>query len=250
VGSDTPFLEVRRVVIKSGARVLQRDLDFEVGRGQILAIVGDSGTGKRALLKSLIGLEAPAEGDVLYDGMGLWTSGEAERRRLMSRIGVSFVGGALLSTKTLLENVSMPLEAHTQLRPRDVRAVARLKLALLGLAGYENHYPAEVDEQGRVCAGIARATALDPDVLFCEKPTAGLDPRVAARVIEAIVHTRDDLGATVVIVSNDLAAVHAADEAVILGLETKTMKARGKPAYLREHADDPDVRAFLTGGLL
>lgn len=250
MGAKAPFLEVRGVVIKSGARVLQRGLDFEVGRGQVLAIVGDSGTGKRGLLKSLVGLEAPAEGDVLYAGVGLWTSGEAERRRLMSRIGVSFVGGALLSTKTLLENVAMPLEAHTALRPRDVGAVARLKLALLGLAGYENHYPAEVDDQARVCAAIARASALDPDVLFCEKPTAGLDPRVAARVIEAILHARDDLGATVVVVSNDQAVVRAADEAVILGLESKTMKAKGKPADLRDHADDPDVRAFLTGGLL
>ena len=240
-------MAVRGLVITSGSRVLQRDLDFEVGAGESLAIVAESGSGRRALFRSLVGLEAPAEGDVFYWGEGLWAASEGERRRMTARAGVLLAGGALLSTKTLLENVALPLEAHTRMSARDVRALAQLKLALHGLAGYESHYPAEVDIQRRVCAGLARATALDPALLFCELPTAGLDPRAAAFVREAIVRARDDMGATVVALSNDLAFVLAADQAVFLGVETKTMRAKGSPALLRDSAADADVRAFLQG---
>ena len=242
-----PILEARGLLITSGSRVLQKDLDFEAARGTLLAIVGEEGSGKRALLRTMIGLERPAEGDVFYDGEPLWAASDADRLRRQAHFGTQLAGGALLSSKTLLENVSLPLEAHSQLASRDVRSVARLKLALMGLAGYESHFPGEVDEQQRIAAALARATALDPDVLFCERPTAGLDPRAARSVTEAILRARDDLGATVVVVSNDVGLVMMADEAVFLGLETRTMKARGRPADLRDHAADPEVRAFLAG---
>jgi phospholipid/cholesterol/gamma-HCH transport system ATP-binding protein len=244
---DAPFLEARNLALTSGSRVLQRELSFDVPRGHVLAIVGDDGAGKRPLLRAMVGLEAPAEGDVFYEGVGLWAAPDAERLRLRARMGVLLAGGALLSTKTLLENVSLPLEVHTALRPRDVRSVARLKLAVMGVAGYENHYPAEVDGYRRISAALARATALDPDVLFCERPTAELDPRAAAFVTDSILRARDHLGATVVVVSNDAAVVLAADDAVFLGMETKTMRARGKPTYLRDHAEDAEVRVFLGG---
>ncbi len=239
-------MEARRLVITSGSRVLQRDLDFEVENGQALAIVAESGSGRRALFRSLVGLEPPAEGDVYLGGQPLWSGSESSRRRLMAQLGVLLSGGALLSTKTLLENVALPMEAHSRLAGRDARALAQLKLALFGLAGYESHYPTEVDLERRVCAGLARATALDPGFLFCEQPTAGLDPRGAAFVRDAIFRARDDLGATVVALSNDLGFVLRADQAVFLGLESKTIKAKGEPAWLRENAD-PDVRAFLAG---
>lgn len=244
---SVPAVEVRGLVITSGSRVLQRDLDFEVDGGRALAIVAESGSGRRALFRSLVGLEAPAEGDVYYGGEALWAASDRDRRRLMAQLGVFLAGGGLLSTKTLLENVALPLEAHTRLSARDVRSLAQLKLALFGLAGYESHYPTEVDIQRRVCAGLARATALDPAVLCCEQPTAGLDPRAAAFVRDAIIRARDDMGATIVVLSNDLAFVLAADEAVFLGVESKTIKAKGSPAFLRDHATDADVRAFLLG---
>ena len=243
----TPFIEVRHLVLTSGSRVLQRDLGFEAARGQVLAIVGEEGSGKRALLRTMIGLERPAEGDVFFEGEALWAASEADRRRRMARLGSQLAGGALLSTKTLLENVALPLEVHSRMPPRDIRSVARLKLALMGLAGYESHFPGEVDEQNRIAAALARATALDPDVLFCERPTAGLDPRAARLVSDSILRARDHLGATVVVVTNDAALVLMADEAIFLGLETRSMKARGKPADLRDHAEAPDVRAFLSG---
>jgi phospholipid/cholesterol/gamma-HCH transport system ATP-binding protein len=243
----TPFVEVRSLLLTSGSRVLQRDLGFEVTRGQVLAIVGEEGSGKGALLRTMIGLERPSEGDIFYEGEALWAAPEADRRRRMARFGSQLAAGALLSTKTLLENVSLPLEVHSHLRAADVRAVAALKLALMGLAGYESHFPGEVDEQNRIAAALARATALDPDVLFCERPTAGLDSRAARVVFDSILRARDHLGATVVVVSNDPVLVMAADEAVFLDLEGRSMKARGKPSELRDHGASPDVRAFLSG---
>jgi phospholipid/cholesterol/gamma-HCH transport system ATP-binding protein len=239
-------LEARGLVITSGSRVLQRDLDFAVGAGRALVVVAESGSGRRALFRSLVGLEEPAEGDVFLGGEALWAASEQDRRRLAGDIGVLLAGGALLSTKTLLENVALPLEAHSRLSGRDARGLAQLKLALYGLAGYESHYPTEVDMQRRICGGLARATALDPAILFCELPTAGLDPKAAAFVRDAILRVRD-LGTTVVAMSNDLPFVLAADEAVFLGVETKTIKAKGHPAALRDHAPDPEVRAFLQG---
>ena len=244
---STPALAVRGLVIMSGSRVLQRDLDFEVESGRVLVIVAESGSGRRALFRTLAGLEAPAQGDVAYFGQGLWSASEGDRRRMLSERGVLLAGGALLSTKTLLENVSLPLEAHTRLSARDVRALAQLKLALYGLAGYESHYPTEVDVQRRVCGGLARASALDPAILFLEQPVAGLDPGAAAVVRDAIFRARDDLGTTIVALSNDLAFVLAADDAVFLGVETKTIKAKGTLAALRDHSTDPEVRAFLQG---
>ena len=242
-----PYLAVKDLQITSGSRVLQHDLNFEAARGALLAIVGEEGSGKRALLRTMVGLEPPAEGDVFYGGEPLWAAAEPDRRRLMSRLGAQFAGGALLSTKTLLENVSLPLELHSHLPTRDVRSVARLKLALVGLAGYENHFPGEIDGQNRIAAALARATALDPDVLFCERPTAGLDARAARLVTESILRQRDRFGATVVVITSDAGLVLAADEAVFLGLESRTLKARGRPADLRDHSADPGVRAFLGG---
>jgi phospholipid/cholesterol/gamma-HCH transport system ATP-binding protein len=244
---EPPVLEVRGLHLASGSRVLQRDLAFAAGRGAVLAIVGEEGCGKRALLRTMIGLEPPAEGDVYYAGEALWAASETDRLRRMAHFGTQLAGGALLSSKTLLENVSLPLEAHSPLGGRDIRSVARLKLAVMGLAGYESHFPGEVDEQQRIAAGLARATALDPDVLFCERPTAGLDPRAARFVTDTILRARDTLGATVILVTNDVGLVMAADEAVFLGLESRTMKAKGRPGDLRDHAADPEIRAFLSG---
>jgi phospholipid/cholesterol/gamma-HCH transport system ATP-binding protein len=242
-----PFIAVRNLLVTSGSRVLQRDLSFEAERGRMLAIVGEEGSGKRALLRTMMGVERPAEGDVFYDGEALWAAPEADRRKRMARFGSQLAGGAMLSTKTLLENVSLPLEAHSHLSARDVRAVARLKLALVGLSGYEGHFPSEVDEQYRILSAIARATALDPDVLFCERPTAGLDLRGAVLVTDSILRARDHLGATVVVTTNDPRVVLAADEAIFLDVGSRTMKAKGRPSDLRDHADVPEVRAFLSG---
>jgi len=243
------LIEVRGMTIKRDESVLQHDINFTVARGQILAIMGETGAGKSRLIRHMVGLEPPAQGEVYYQGDGFWGGPEESRQRLMRRFGVLFAGGALFSTKTLIENVAIGLRLHTALNREDVMAVARLKLALMGLLGYENHYPSEVDESRRTWAGFARATALDPEILFLDEPAALLDPLGARRVDEIIRWFRDDLGATVVLVSNDHETLYSlADEAVFLDSETHTMTARGKPSYLRDHATDPKVRAFLGGG--
>ena len=246
--TEAPLIEVRGLAMKKGPSVVQRGLDFTVCRGQVFAIIGDTGAGKSTLLRHMVGLERPAEGDVFYSGEGFWSGTEEDRERLLTRFGVLFAGGALFSTKTLLENVALKLRLHTSLADEDVLAVARLKLALLGLTGFEHHYPSEVGESRRTWAGLARATALDPEILFFEEPTARLDPLGARRVDDVIRRLRDDLGATVVLVSNDLVSLFAvADEAIFLDSESQTMTARGKPAHLRDHSTDPKVRAFLGG---
>lgn len=247
--TEGPLIEVRGLTIKGEDAVIQRGLNFTVGRGQIFAIMGETGAGKSRLIRHMVGLEPPAEGEVYYQGDGFWSGSEEDRERLMRRFGVLFAGGALFSTKTLIENVAIGLRLHTGLNREDVIAVARLKLALMGLLGYENHYPSEVDEARRTWAGFARATALDPEILFLDEPAARLDPLGARRVDEIIRWFRDDLGATVVLVSNDHETLFSlADEAIFLDSETNTMTARGNPSYLRDHATDPKVRAFLGGG--
>jgi phospholipid/cholesterol/gamma-HCH transport system ATP-binding protein len=247
--TGAPLIEVRGLTLKRGPVVVQHGLDFTVGRGLVFAITGPTGAGKRTLLRHLVGLERPAEGAILHSGESLWSGTERDRERLKTRFGVLFAGGALLSTKTLLENVALKIRLHTGLTEEDVLDVARLKLALMGLAGYEHHYPSEVDASRRAWAGLARATALDPEILFFEEPTARLDPLDARRVDDVVRRLRDDLGATVVLVSSDLASLFAAaDEAIFLDSESKTMTARGNPAYLRDHSPDPKVRAFLSRG--
>jgi phospholipid/cholesterol/gamma-HCH transport system ATP-binding protein len=247
--AEAPLIEVRALTLRRGPAVVQSGLDFTVRRGQVFAIMGATGAGKTALLRHMVGLERPAEGEVLYSGESLWGGTEEDRERLQTGFGVLFAGGALFSTKTLLENVALKLRLHTKLAEEDTLAVARLKLALMGLTGYEHHYPSEVNESRRVWAGLARATALDPQILFFEEPSARLDPLGARRVDDVIRRLRDDLGTTVVLVSNDLAGLFAvADEAIYLDLESKTMTARGNPVHLRDHSPDPKVRAFLGGG--
>jgi phospholipid/cholesterol/gamma-HCH transport system ATP-binding protein len=247
--TEAPLIEVRGLVLARGAAVVPRGLDFTVDRGLVFGITGQTGAGKRTLLRHMVGLDRPAEGEVLYSGEGLWSGTEKDRERLKTRLGVLFAGGALLSTKTLLENVALTLRLHTSLAEEDVLDVARLKLALMGLVGYEHHYPSEVDASRRAWAGLARATALDPEILFLEEPTARLDPLAARRVDDVVRRLRDDLGATVVLVSSDLASLlTVADEAIFLDSGSKTMTARGNPAQLRDHSPDPTVRAFLGGG--
>jgi phospholipid/cholesterol/gamma-HCH transport system ATP-binding protein len=247
--TEAPLIEVRGLSVTRGPFVFQRNLDFGVRRGQVFAITGDAGAGKWTLLRHMVGLDRPVEGEVLFSGESLWGATERDRERLKTRLGVLFAGGALLSTKTLLENVALTLRLHTGLAGEDVLDVARLKLAVMGLSGYEHHYPSEVDASLRAWAGLARATALDPETLFLEEPTARLDPLAARRVDDVVRRLRDDLGATVVLVSSDLASLFSvADEAIFLDSESKTMTARGNPAYLRDHSPDPKVRAFLGRG--
>ena len=247
---DSPArIEVRGLTISVEGQVVQRGLDFEVAAGQIFAVIGDGGSGRSLLLRNMAGLHRPAAGEVLYDGESFWGGSEQDRDRLKHRFGILFQGAVLISEMTLLENVAVKLRLNTTLSDREADEVAALKLAIMGLRGHEKHYPSQVSVGMRMRAALARAMALDPDILFFDDPSALLDPLHSRRVDDIILGLRDATGATIVLVSHDLPSIFAlADDALFLDGEKKTMIARGRPEELRDHCPDPKVRAFLGRG--
>ncbi|PLX48573.1 MAG: polyamine ABC transporter ATP-binding protein [Desulfobulbaceae bacterium] len=242
-------IAVRDLTMAFGSFVVQRDLTFTVNRGDIFVIMGGSGCGKSTLLRHLVGLRRPEKGQVLYGGHSLWQTGEAQRHELMQKIGILYQGGALWSSMTLAENVALALEVYTDLSAAEIKDLAGLKLALVGLAGFEEYYPYEISGGMRKRAALARALALDPEILFFDEPSAGLDPVSARLLDDLIVELRDSLGATIVMVSHELASIFAiGSNSVFLDTESKTMIAAGDPHQLLAHSDDARVRAFLTRG--
>lgn len=247
--ASTPPLSARNLTLAYGERVIQRDLTFEVKQGDIFVIMGGSGCGKSTLLRHLVGLQAPRLGQVFYGKTSFWETGTAERERLLRRIGILYQGGALWSSMTLAENVAVPLEAYSGLPAHDIEEIVSLKLALVGLAGFEEYYPSEISGGMRKRAGLARAMALDPEILFFDEPSAGLDPVSAKRLDDLILELRDHLGATVVVVTHELASIFAiGSHSIFLDAETKTMIAQGAPAELLAHCDDARVQRFLRRG--
>ena len=244
-----PEITVKNLDMGYGSFVLMWDLNFTVNRGDIFIIMGGSGCGKSTLLKILIGLKEPLRGQVLYGGTDFWEVDPGERERIMKRFGILYQQGALWSSMTLAENVALPLEQYTELRPGQIREIVSLKLALVGLAGFEEFYPSEISGGMRKRAGLARAMALDPDILFFDEPSAGLDPISSRLLDDLILELRNSLGSTVVIVTHELASIFAiANNSIYLDVETRTMTASGDPKKLLAESKDPTVRKFLTRG--
>ncbi len=242
-------IEIRDLTMAFGSFVLMRNINAQIRHGEIFIIMGGSGCGKSTLLRHMIGLKAPAQGDVFYEGVPFWESSDEARQQKLRSFGVLFQGGALWSSMTLAENIGLVLGEYTSLSPTEIRDIARLKLALVGLKGFEDYYPAEIS--GGMCkrAGLARALALDPDVLFFDEPSAGLDPISSRHLDELILQLRDSLGATFVVVTHELASIFTiADNSVFLDPTTRTMRAQGNPRDLRKNSPDPAVREFLTRG--
>jgi phospholipid/cholesterol/gamma-HCH transport system ATP-binding protein len=239
----------RDLELAYGERVIQRDLNFTVRRGDIFIVMGGSGCGKSTLLRHMIGLMAPARGEILYDDVSLWQAAPEERERLMRRFGVLYQSGALWSSMTLAENVALPLAEYTEIDPGELREVVGLKLALVGLGGFEDYYPSEISGGMRKRAALARAMALDPDILFFDEPSAGLDPISSRHLDDLIRELRDSLGATVVVVTHELASIFAiGTNSIFLDADSRTMIASGDPHRLLEDSDDPRVQSFLTRG--
>jgi phospholipid/cholesterol/gamma-HCH transport system ATP-binding protein len=248
-GPEVPRIAVTDLTLAYGSSVIQRDLTFAVRRGEIFIIMGGSGCGKSTLLRGLIGLLPPARGDVRYDGRSFCTAAPEERERMMRRFGVLYQKGALWTSMTLAENVALPLQEFTDLTAAQIREVVALKLALVGLAGFEDFDPSELSGGMQKRAGLARAMALDPDILFFDEPSAGLDPVSSKLLDDLILELRDSLGATVVAVSHELPSIFAiGDNAVFLDGETGTMIAQGNPRALLAESTDPMVHEFLTRG--
>jgi len=242
-------IEIRNLTMAYGSFVVMRDLGFSIPPGEVFVIMGGSGCGKSTLMRHMIGLKPPAKGQVLYDGVSFWDSDLEERAGMMRRFGVLYQGGALWSSMTLAENVALPLQQYTALTAGSIREIVSLKLALVGLAGFEDYFPAEISGGMRKRAGLARAMALDPDVLFFDEPSAGLDPISARLLDDLILELRDSLGTTIIVVTHELASIFAiADNSVFLDVDTKTQIALGNPSTLRAESPDPKVRKFLTRG--
>jgi phospholipid/cholesterol/gamma-HCH transport system ATP-binding protein len=244
-------ITVRDLTMAYGSFIIQHDLNFVIERGEIFIIMGGSGCGKSTLMRHMIGLMKPVSGEVLYDGQDFWKLDRDKREQMLRRMGVLYQSGALWSSMTLAENVGLILEEYTDFNEHDIRENASYKRALVGLAGFEDFYPSEISGGMRKRAGLARAMALDPDILFFDEPSAGLDPISSHRLDDLILELRDSLGATFVVVTHELASIFAiADNSVFLDPETKTMIASGDPKKLLAESSDPKVQEFLKRGVL
>jgi len=247
--SDDIKIEIKDLTMAYGSFVVMRDINAQIKHGSVFVIMGGSGCGKSTLLRHMIGMIRPAKGDVFYDGRSFWSGDDDTRQAMLRKFGVLFQGGALWSSMTLAENVALPLAEYTDLPTSEIDSIVRLKLALVGLKGFEDFYPAEISGGMSKRAGLARAMALDPEILFFDEPSAGLDPISSRNLDELILELRDSLGATVVVVTHELQSIFAiADDSIFLDAGTRTMRAHGNPNELLAHSADPIVQAFLTRG--
>jgi phospholipid/cholesterol/gamma-HCH transport system ATP-binding protein len=246
---DRPaHIEVSNLSMAYGDFVVQRGIDFRVRQGDVFVIMGGNGCGKTTLMRALIGLQRPAAGRVRYAGEDFWSAAEEDRERMKRRLGILFQGGALWSSLTLAENVALPLAEYTDLPPGRVAEIVSFKLALVGLAGFEDFYPSELSGGMKKRAGLARAMALDPDILIIDEPSSGLDPLTARRLDDLILELRDSLGTTIIVISHDLASILAiGSDSIYLDADTHTMIATGNPRQALA-SGDAKVRHFLTRG--
>jgi phospholipid/cholesterol/gamma-HCH transport system ATP-binding protein len=244
-----PHITVKDLTMAFGSFVVQRDLNFVINRGDIFIIMGGSGCGKSTLLRHLVGLQTPAKGQVFYDNVSFWEADHDVRYRIIRNVGILYQSGALWSSMTLAENIALPLQEYTNLNPTQIREIVSLKLALVGLTGFEGYYPSEISGGMRKRAGLARAMALDPEILFFDEPSAGLDPISARLLDDLILELRESLGSTIVIVTHELASIFAiGNNSVFLDPEQKTMIAEGDPKQLLAESKNPTVHKFLTRG--
>jgi phospholipid/cholesterol/gamma-HCH transport system ATP-binding protein len=241
---------VENLTLAYGDFLIQKNLNFTINRGDVFIIMGGSGCGKSTLLKSMIGLKSPDMGDISYNGVPFWSSEHQQQETMKRGFGTTFQAGALWSSMTLAENIGLALRQYTDLSDTAIRDVVAYKLMLVGLAGFEDYYPNEISGGMMKRAGLARAMALDPEILFFDEPSAGLDPISAKLLDDLILELRDSLGTTVVIVTHELASIFAiGNNSVFLDPVTKTQLATGDPNDLRDSHENLAVRNFLQRGM-
>ena len=239
-------LSVKNLTQRFDDNIVFEDVSFDVYQGEVLVIVGGSGCGKSTLLKIMIGLQKPYAGQVLYQGTDITRASDEALNEYRKNIGVLFQSGALFSSMSIKENIALPLQEYTDLDADTIDRVIRMKLGMVNLAGYENHNPSELSGGMQKRAGIARAMALDPRVLFLDELSAGLDPITAVELDDLIIKTNEALGTTMVIVTHELESIYKiAHRVLMLDKEARGMIAEGRPLELKENATDPRVRSFF-----
>ena len=243
-------IEVKDLTVSYGERVIMQNVNFTVNKGEIFIIMGSSGGGKSTLLKVLTGLKEPARGSVLIRGRDFWRANEAARIGIMQKHGILYQGGALFSSMTLGENIALPLQQYTDYTEEEIAGLVSLKLALVGLDGFEEFYPAEISGGMRKRAGLARALALDPDIVYFDEPSAGLDPISAKLLDDLILEINKSLGTTIVVVTHELSSIFAiGSNSIFLDADEKTITARGNPKELLNSPPNETVLQFLTRGI-
>lgn len=245
----SPAIEVSHLKCGYEGKTVLKDISFNVRPGEIFFVIGGSGCGKSTLLRNLIGIHTPMKGTVNFFGESFTVSNSSRRREFLKTFGVLYQGSALWTSLTLRQNVALPLEEYTTLTRREREELATLKLAQVGLAGSEDYYPAEISGGMKKRAGLARALALDPAILFLDEPSAGLDPITSRRLDDLVSEIRDRLGTTMVVVSHELASIFSiADRVIMLDREEQGIIAEGPPRELAAKSQDPRVTEFLYRG--
>ena len=243
-------IEVKDLTMAYDDFVIQQQLNFKIHKGDVFIVMGGNGCGKSTLLRHLLGLKTPAKGEIYYQGANLWGISEAERKKIMRSNGVMYQSGALWSSLTLAENIALPLKEYTDLSDREIQGLAYFKLALVGLVGFEEYYPSEISGGMKKRAGLARALALDPEILFFDEPSAGLDPVSAKLLDDLILSIQASLGTTIVVVTHDLPSLFAiGTDAIFLDTMSKTLIAQGAPKDLLKDCPNPVVQQFLSRGI-
>ena len=244
---NEPIIQVADLTAGYGDEIILEKVTFDVNPGEIFIILGGSGCGKTTLLRHIVGLNSPLAGQVIIDGDDIASGDSATVNNALKKIGILFQGSALFGSMTIEENIALPIAEYSDLSRQAIFDLVRMKLCMVDLSGYGNHFPSEISGGMKKRAGLARALALNPKILFLDEPTAGLDPPTSAEIDELIRHINRTIGTTIVIVTHELDSIFSiAQRVIMLDKETKGIMAEGDPKFLKEHSDIDSVRAFFN----